>query len=81
MKKIQDLTEEDLAYASPREKALIALALREAAERVETEVTVQTHSEGYARGRAVEKLREAADEYLAVAGSDEKRAGYAVPLS
>jgi hypothetical protein len=64
MKKPEELTQDDLAYASPREKALISLALREAAERVETEVTVQTRSESYGRTRSVEKLNEVAKEYL-----------------
>jgi len=57
------VSHEDLAYATSREKALIALALREMAEDLTVLVTVQTRSESYALGRCVEKLVERAEEY------------------
>jgi hypothetical protein len=56
----------------PSEQRMAEKVLKEVASRVETEVTVQTHSEGYARGRAVEKILEDADGYGARANEQEK---------
>lgn len=57
------LSYRDLAYANPTEKKLIALALREVADGIKTEVTVQSRSEEYGRNRAIEKVLERAREY------------------
>lgn len=53
----------DMAYASRRENAAIADAIRKAAQDIKVRVTVQSRTEEYGRNRAVEVLEEIAEEY------------------
>lgn len=54
----------DLAYATPRERALISLALAQAAEEAKTLLTAQSRTEEYGRNRVIDSLREAGAKYL-----------------